>query len=138
RCDLALALYASGETEKALAQYREASLLQPDWPDQHNAFILSRLIRKESKPAQAEESVDAAMEICQATRFSDPRFLDTLAAAYAETGRFEEAVRAARRALDLAAAARQHTLTKQIQKHIRYYEQRRSFREADAEENQDT
>lgn len=41
---------------------------------------------------------------CRSSSYGDPRLLDTLAAAHAETGNFEEAVRYAQRAIDLVPA----------------------------------
>ena len=43
--------------------------------------------------------------LCEATAYGDPRLLDTLAAALAETGDFEGAVRYAQQAMDLTRAA---------------------------------
>src|SRR5439155_4864777 len=50
-------------------------------------------------------AVRLARQACQATAYRQPEFLDTLAAAYAENGRFEEAQAAARQALDLLETA---------------------------------
>ena len=48
---------------------------------------------------------------CQLTGQRDPRLLDALAAAYAEAGRFEDAVRTAERALRTLKTHAQHFST---------------------------
>ena len=59
----------------------------------------------------------------------NPALLDTLAAAYAEAGRFAEAVRTARRALELAMAANDETLANGIRKHLQVYQAGSAYRE---------
>jgi len=52
----------------------------------------------------------------------NPLFLATLAAAYAEGGRFDDAVRVARAAIDLATATGQVALASQTAQQLRLYE----------------
>jgi Flp pilus assembly protein TadD len=47
-----------------------------------------------------------AEKACKATNNTDPEFLDTLAAAYAEAGRFDDAVRTAQQAIQVAGQAK--------------------------------
>ena len=70
-------------------------------------------------------------------RFSFPAaerrsFLDTLAAAYAEAGRFSEAVKTARTALDLAVQQKQQPLADTLRTKIALYEAGKPFRRGDA------
>jgi hypothetical protein len=51
-----------------------------------------------------------------------PQLLDTLAAAYAEAGRYPEAVEAARRALNLPATQNNQPLAEAIQARLKLYE----------------
>jgi cytochrome c-type biogenesis protein CcmH/NrfG len=59
----------------------------------------------------------------------DPDTLDALAAAYAEAGRFAEAVETARKALDLAARQSNSALAEGIRSKIRLYEAEMPFHE---------
>ena len=53
--------------------------------------------------------------------------LDTLAAAEAENGQFDSAMKTARQALDLAKATQQLRLVGSIERHISLYEMKRPF-----------
>jgi hypothetical protein len=57
---------------------------------------------------------------------ADPRVLDVLAAAYAEDGRFGEAITTARQALSRAAA--QPALETALRQRLRLYEDGKAFR----------
>ena len=59
----------------------------------------------------------------------DAMLLGTLAAGYAEAGRFEEAVRTAQVALELAQAAGQAAQARQIQERLRLYQASRPYHE---------
>jgi hypothetical protein len=58
-----------------------------------------------------------------------PQILDTLAAAYAEAGRFGEAVETARQALSLSAAKNNKPLAEAIQTRLKLYETRSAYHE---------
>jgi hypothetical protein len=60
----------------------------------------------------------------------DAALLDTLAAACAAAGRYDAAVAAARRALDLAMSKGPANLVGPIRERLRTYESRKPFREA--------
>jgi len=55
--------------------------------------------------------------------------LDVLAAAYAEAGRFSEAIRIAQRAVELAGAAGRQELARQLQERLTLYQAGRPFHE---------
>jgi hypothetical protein len=60
----------------------------------------------------------------------DPILASILAGAYAEAGRFPEAVVAAQRALQLATAQSNAQLATAVQEQLIFYESRRPFRDA--------
>ena len=59
----------------------------------------------------------------------EPAVLGTLAAAYAEVGRFPEAVQTARKALELATQQNKQALARSIQAKLPLYEAGTPFRE---------
>ena len=64
---------------------------------------------------------------CSITTPVSPRWLDTLAAAYAEAGRTEDAVATAETALRLASARRDAPLAAEIDQRLRLYREGRPF-----------
>src|SRR5439155_1574708 len=64
------------------------------------------------KPHGAEE---LARRCCEATRYANPRFLDTLAAAYANQNEFDRAAETASKAVDHAVRLGQATFARCLQ-----------------------
>jgi serine/threonine-protein kinase len=64
--------------------------------------LLARLLATcpDEKVRDGKRAVEYATTACERTGWKDPKCLDTLAAAYAQTGQFEEAVRYQTRALE--------------------------------------
>ena len=62
-----------------------------------------------------EQALKLAIKICEQTKYRQPQFLTTLSAAYAETGRFEEAVKAANQAKGIFLKAGKSDLAKKCQ-----------------------
>jgi Flp pilus assembly protein TadD len=104
RYQLALTLAMQHKTTEAVAQYRMALSLQSDMPDALNnlAWILATDPHPEIR--NGAEAVQLARRACTLTRNTVPLMMGTLAAAYAETGHFDEAVACAQKARDLAVA----------------------------------
>jgi hypothetical protein len=76
------------------------------------------------KPRGAEE---LARRCCEATGYANPRFLDTLAAAYASQNQFDRAAETASRAIDHAARLGQPTLACEITRRFELYKTGRGF-----------
>ncbi|HVX59777.1 MAG TPA: tetratricopeptide repeat protein [Pirellulales bacterium] len=103
RRKLAAALWELKEIDEARRQYRFASEMEPGWPER--AIARAQQFASESEPSEAlpEKSVQLAKQACEATDPRTPhRFLDVLAAAYANAGRFDRAATMALRALSIA------------------------------------
>ena len=85
--------------------------------------------QSESRLRDGPVAVRLAARAVELTRTNNVGALDTLAAAYAEAGRFTEAVATAQTAAALALAAGQSPLAADIQKRRQGYEAGRPFRE---------
>jgi tetratricopeptide (TPR) repeat protein len=94
-----------GRKREAIAQYREALRLNPNLTGAliNLAWILAA--NPDDELRNGAEAVRLAERACELTHYGEPLYLGTLAAAYAEAGRFPEAVSAAEKAEQLATAA---------------------------------
>jgi tetratricopeptide (TPR) repeat protein len=127
-CDLALVLGQQGETEAARDEYREASRLDPGWPSNFRQAAWFLATNPNAGLRNGPRAVELAREACQANEHPAAEYLDALAAAYAEVGRFDEAATTARRAAELASSAGQGEQAKRIRGRLRLYEERRPYR----------
>ena len=62
------------------------------------------------------------MEVCQATGYRNPAFLETLATAYAATGHIAKGQETAQKAVELATASKQDALARQIKERWKSYQ----------------
>ena len=76
------------------------------------------------------QAVELAERACRLTQSSQPGALRTLAVAYAETGRFAEAVRSAQEAQRLAEAAGQTEFARGNQQLLELFQAGQPYREA--------
>lgn len=67
------------------------------------------------------KAIDYARHACEITGYSQPNLLDTLAASYAAAGRFDQAVKTAQKAIDLAKIEGQNELAGEIQQRLELY-----------------
>jgi tetratricopeptide (TPR) repeat protein len=99
---LAAALLEGGRPAEAIAHYRESIRLRPDSAPVANALAWLLATTPEAELKNPYLAVQLAERAVGLSGGRDPRILDTLAAAYADAGRQEEAAAAAERALALA------------------------------------
>ncbi|HXI72581.1 MAG TPA: tetratricopeptide repeat protein [Verrucomicrobiae bacterium] len=127
--NLGNALLHQGQIEQAIVEYEAAIKLAPN-----NPFFLSNLAWLRATRPQASfrngvESVQLAERACQLTGYNEPQLIGTLAAAYAEAGRFEEAVAASARARDLAQSLGEQRLALKNQELMKLFENHQPWRE---------
>src|SRR5207249_10415894 len=79
------------------------------------------------------EAVRLAERACELTQRREPVLLGTLAAAYAETGRFTDAVTTAQKAIELAAAAGQKEVADKNRQLLELYRADKPFRDRPTE-----
>jgi Zn-dependent protease len=88
-----------GNWQRAIEDCREAIRLQPKLVNAHNNLAWLLAVCPIDALRNGPEAVEHATWACNATGWSKPNCLGTLAAAYAEVGDFDQAVRWHRRAL---------------------------------------
>jgi tetratricopeptide (TPR) repeat protein len=126
---LAIVLAGCGRFAEAASHFRHAANLQPDGVDcQRNwAWLLATCpAAAERNGAEAIARAEHANKLAEGKR---PDVLDTLAAAYAEGGRFAEALGAAQQALQLARQRDNSSLADAVRARIALYEAGKPFHE---------
>jgi tetratricopeptide (TPR) repeat protein len=93
-----------GRHAQAIADYRQAIRLNPIHGDRaYNALAWSLATSSDPQYRDGLEAIENAKRACKESQWRKASHLGTLAAAYAETGDFGEAIQWQERALDLAA-----------------------------------
>ena len=128
-CQLAVVLNAQQQVDEAIAHYTEALRSAPDLAEALNNLAWIRAANTRADLRDGAEAVRLAERACRVTDYKEPMLVGTLAASYAEAGRFEEAVTAARQARDLALANGQKDLAQKNQQLIELFGARQPYRE---------
>ncbi len=115
-------LFAQGRLDEAMRQYRKVLEIKPDYVEVLNN--LAWLLATHPKASQ-RDGVKAIALAERANRLcggQQPGALDTLAAAYAEAGRFSDALATARKALELAKRQDSRPMADSLRARIALYE----------------
>jgi Flp pilus assembly protein TadD len=115
-------LEALGQVREAVAAYRESLRLDPDQVQVANGLAWLLATHPDEEVRDGAEAVELAQWACGARNREDPMLLDTLAAGYAEAGRYEEATATARKAVESARGAGNEGLAKEIEERLKLYE----------------
>lgn len=107
--------------DSAIQHLRAAVKAQPGWIEP--IFYLAQVLATspDETVRDGKEALQLALQVCQATNFENPQALEVLAAAYAESGDFEQAIRLASKALELARNRDEAAMAKRIQSEIEQY-----------------
>jgi Flp pilus assembly protein TadD len=103
--------------------------LAPDWPPALNGLAWLLATHPDATVRNGPEAVRLAERACAVTSRRNPELLDTLAAAYAEAGRFPEAINAAQEAITLARTAGDEAAVHQAENMLGFFRSGRPFRE---------
>ena len=117
-----------GRPAEAVVQFSEALALNADTVQALAGLAWIRATAADPSLRNAAEAVRLAERAGVLTRHQDVTAIDALAAAYAEAGRFDEAVRVARSGLAHATAAGQAPVADQFRQRIELYQQRQPLR----------
>jgi tetratricopeptide (TPR) repeat protein len=125
--NLGTALLHQGKVADATAQYQRALQIKPDKPGVLNNLAWLLATGPDGALRNGNQAVVLAQRANDLTGNGNPVVLDTLAAAYAETGRFPEAVTTAQRALHLAEAQSNTSLIGSLQSQLKLFQAGRPF-----------
>jgi hypothetical protein len=126
---IAAALAQAGDFSGAIAKYRQALKVDPKETGVLNNLAWLLATAPDAQVRNGAEAVELAERACALTQNRRTVFVGTLAAAYAEAGRFEEATASAERACKLADGAGENDLLKFNERLLRYYRARQPYHE---------
>lgn len=126
-----LGMFLAGlqRTAEAISQYKETLRLKPDSINALNNLAWILATHEDAGLRNGAEAVRLAERACQLTGERQAFFVGTLAAAYAEAGRFPEAVAAGQRAVAVALAGGQKELAASNQRLLELYRGGKPFHE---------
>ncbi|MBL7043754.1 MAG: tetratricopeptide repeat protein [Pirellulaceae bacterium] len=126
-----LTFYKQGDHTQAAVHYSLALEIKPDHFESLLGLATIRATSQDSALRDGEEAVQLATKACNLTQYQDPMAMTTLSEAYAEAGRFADAMSAAQRALQIARETGNEDLANGILQTIERYRQRKSGRQSD-------
>jgi len=112
---------------EAIAHFQKALQLEPAQPTVQNNLAWLLATCPEASLRNGNKAVELARQANALTGGENPTILRILAAAFAETGRYSEAVESAQRALPLAGAQSNTTLAGQLQVELKLYQAGKPF-----------
>ncbi|MGP8198119.1 MAG: tetratricopeptide repeat protein, partial [Limisphaerales bacterium] len=120
--NLARAFLQQGRFDEAIGHFQRALQLEPANPAVLNMLSWLLATSPEASLRDGSKAVDLALRANALTGGGNPTILRTLAAAFAEAGRFSEAVETAQSALHLAGAQSNTGLVRQLQFEMKLYQ----------------
>jgi protein O-mannosyl-transferase len=119
--NLGMALSKQGKIEEAMTHWRERVRLEPNDPRAVNQLAWAMATRPEPSIRNGAEAVELAQWAVELSHGREPIPINTLAAAYAQAGRFAKATATAQRALKIAMRQDDQALAKSIEAQIALY-----------------
>jgi tetratricopeptide (TPR) repeat protein len=126
---LGLALQSRGRFAAAIAQFQKVLELDPRHVTAQNNLAWLLATCPDNSVRDGKRAVELAQQAVQLSGGNSPEILDTLAAAYAEAGRYPEAVETAQRASDLSTAQNKKSLAEVIQNQLKLFETHSPYHE---------
>jgi protein O-mannosyl-transferase len=119
--NLGLVLLRKGRVDEAIAHFQKAIEGRPDSADARNSLAWVLATSPQASVRNGARAVELAQQAERLSEGRNPMILGTLAAAYAEAGRFTDAVATAQQALQLATAQSNAALANAFEQHIKLY-----------------
>ena len=116
------ALGQKGKVAEAITQFQQALQLEPDDPEVQNSLAWLFATCPEASLRNGDKAVQLAQRANELAGGKNPIVLHTLAAAFAEAGRFSDALRSEQKAIELARAAGRQDMVGQFNGGLKRYE----------------
>jgi tetratricopeptide (TPR) repeat protein len=119
-----------GEFQDAVSHYLEALRLRPDSPDVLNNLAWLLATCPDAHIRDGSQAVGYAGRACELTHYHMTPLVGTLAAAYAEAGRFDDAISTAEKACAMASESGDRDLLKRNQDLLALYLKHQPYHES--------
>ena len=126
--DLGNALAQTGRLQEAMGHWEQALRLKSDSPEVQNDLAWLYATLATTNGGDPVRAVTLAERACGLTNNRLPEYLDTLAAAYASAGRFDDAITVAQKAIGLARSEGRTPLAGEIDARLELYRAGRAYR----------
>jgi len=126
---LANALSKQGNVAEAIAEYQTTLQIDPNHQLALNDLAWLLATAPDARFRNGAEAVRRAEQACRLTDYKLPLFVGTLAAAYAEAGRFDDAVKTAEQAIALATAGKKEALANKNRELLELYQAKKAYHE---------
>jgi tetratricopeptide (TPR) repeat protein len=128
RLNLAMAQQLSHQPAAAIEHYSWILTHHPDSVDARNNLAWLYATYPEAKFRDGAKAEELARRLCEMSHYTIPTFLDTFAAACAENGHFDEAVRATQLAVSSARGRGEREQEGVRQERLRLYQSSQPYR----------
>jgi protein O-mannosyl-transferase len=118
------------QPQEAITQLEKALALKPDLLQTQYTLAWVLATFPNDIVRDGKKAIYVAEQACQRTRYLNLQLLDALAAAYAESGQFSQAVQTAQTAVDLALTRQQEPLAHQISARLELYKVGKPYRDS--------
>ena len=120
--------YASGDLEKAVADYAETVKQHPQEAQPFNDYAWLLATAPQDGVRNGTRAVEIADQACKLTDYKNPAYLDTLAAAFAEKGDFANALKWQEEAVKLSEKEPEE-VRKEMASRIPLFKEKKPYRE---------
>jgi tetratricopeptide (TPR) repeat protein len=121
------AYFAKGDYRAAASDFEEAVRLSPSDYDAANSHAWFQATCPEDSLRNGKKALETSLRVCERSRWQDSGAVDTLAAAYAETGNFDAAVKYQTQAINMKGV---HAFKrKRMQERLELYREHKPYRQ---------
>ncbi len=121
--------YEQGKLEQAIKHWSQTLRINPDLVGVLNNLAWILATHQDEQIRNPDEAIRLAQRACELTKFKHPDLLDTLSAAYAAAGEFDEAVDIAERALKLYKDSGLERKAEDLQNRMELFKKGQAYRE---------